>query len=308
MSEPTPDLSALYRRAVVGAARGALPGGGSGARGGLPAHVAGADGVRADGALLADYQHLLGEPGTDVLPAGFVHVLAFPLAMSIMVRDDFPLPVLGMVHVANRVVQHRPVTLTEPLTLAARAENLRPHKRGTQVDLVATASVDGETVWAGASTYLAKGRFLPAADAEASTAHGGPAADGGGSTGAGAGEPDPAAITGEPVARLRFDAAGVREYARVSGDRNPIHTSRLAARAFGFPTVIAHGMYTAARALAVLGRERGGAFTWEVEFGKPVVLPATVELVTARDADGWRYTGRGRRSGRSHLTGTVTPL
>lgn len=304
MSAPTPDLGALYRRAVVGAARDVLPGGGNGHGAALPAHVAQAEGVRADPTLLADYQHLLGEPGTDVLPAGFVHVLAFPLAMSVMVRDDFPLPVLGMVHVANRIVQHRPVGLGEAVDLSARAEGLRPHKRGTQVDLVASASVDGETVWEGTSTYLAKNRFLPGVDVPTVETDAGA----GNGTRASAGNGAAAEAGREPIARLRFDGSGVREYARVSGDRNPIHTSRLAARAFGFPSVIAHGMYTAARALAALAQERGPAFTWDVEFGKPVTLPATVELLTERDGDAWHYLGRGRRSGRTHLTGAVTPL
>ena len=42
-------------------------------------------GVRADADRLTAYQHLVGEPGTDVLPAGFVHVMAFPVATALMV-------------------------------------------------------------------------------------------------------------------------------------------------------------------------------------------------------------------------------
>ena len=45
-------------------------------------------------------------------------------------------------------------------------------------------------------------------------------------------------------------ASASRAYAAVSGDVNPIHMSALTAKAFGFPRAIAHGMYTAARALS----------------------------------------------------------
>ncbi len=55
----------------------------------------------------------MGAVAADVLPAGFVHVLAFPVTTALMVRDDFPLPLLGMVHLANTVTQHRPVRLGE---------------------------------------------------------------------------------------------------------------------------------------------------------------------------------------------------
>ena len=52
------------------------------------------------------------------------------------------------------------------------------------------------------------------------------------------------------------DVAGARDvgraYAEVSGDHNPIHTSRIGARLFGFPRPIAHGMWTQARCLAAL--------------------------------------------------------
>ncbi len=45
-----------------------------------------ARGVRADADHLTAYQHLLGESGSDSLPAGFVHVLAFPVATALMAR------------------------------------------------------------------------------------------------------------------------------------------------------------------------------------------------------------------------------
>ncbi len=256
------------------------------------------DGVRADPEQLAAYQRLLGEPGTDVLPAGYVHVLAFPLAMAVMVRPDFPLPVLGLVHVGNRVVVHRPVHLDEVLTVRAHAEGLRGHRAGTQVDLVVEVSAGTEVVWHGTSTYLAKGRTVPGADpAPSPQAAPEDRAPGTGGPGTGA-----HVTTG--VWRLGPDVG--RDYAEVSGDRNPIHVSRVGARLFGFPRPIAHGMYTAARALAAVGAARGDAFVWEVAFAKPVLLPGTVTLSVDRDGDAYHYRGA-NRSGKVHFTGTVTP-
>src|SRR5690606_8670846 len=105
------------------------------------------------------------------------------------------------------------------LAVRAWAEDLRLHRAGTQVDLVTEVDRDGETVWRGVSTYLAKGRTVAGAAA------------------AEPGERDVPALP--PVAgqwRLRPDVG--RRYAAVSGDRNPIHTSALGAKLFGFPRAI----------------------------------------------------------------------
>ncbi|MPV36792.1 MaoC/PaaZ C-terminal domain-containing protein [Georgenia subflava] len=305
------------------------------AAGALPPVVLRVEDVRADVEKLSEYQHLLGEAGTDVLPAGYVHVLAFPLAMAVMVREDFPLQVLGLVHVANRVEQHRALRLDEAVTVRAWAQNARPHARGTQVDLVVTVmDQDGAAVWRGVSTYLAKGR-APAADGgpaqQAGHATGGtpaPAADEGAADTDAAEAADAAIVPGAaadvapaetprtPTAVWRLGTDVAKQYAEVSGDRNPIHVSRLGARLFGFARPIAHGMYTAARALAATAPVRGESFLWTVEFGKPVLLPATVAFAvvpaagsggegTAANGAGTGYAAWDPRSGRQYLTGSV---
>lgn len=243
-------------------------------------------GVQASSEHLTEFQHLLGESASDVLPAGFVHVLAFPVATAFMVRNDFPLPLVGLVHLANRVTQLRPLRLGDVLEVRATATDLRAHRSGTQVDLVTEVSADGTVAWRGVSTYLARGVQL------AGTAD------------------EPPATFDPPTPTGRWTLAGDvgRRYAAVSGDRNPIHLSALSAMALGFPRAIAHGMYTASRALADVGAGRGDAFEWAVEFVKPVLLPGTVTVRIARSSDGFAFAGWDARSGKPHLAGTVTPL
>src|SRR5699024_8322848 len=223
--------------------------------------------VRADDAQLARYQHLLGDVLTDALPAGYVHVLGFPVAMAVMAREDFPLPLLGMVHIANQVQGRRPIDFQERLSVRAWAQELRRHAKGTQVELVVevTGSAAEEVAWRGVSTYLAKGRTLPGIPEAVETPR--------------AGEEWPEGLP-EPSAQWRLGAGTGRAYADVSGDRNPLHLGALPAKAFGFPRAIAHGMYTAARALTEVTVDRPEAFTWQVAFGKPVLLPGTVSFAS----------------------------
>ena len=57
--------------------------------------------------------------------------------------------------------------------------------------------------------------------------------------------------------------------------------TRWSAKAFGFPRAIAHGMWTKARCLAAL--RLPDAFTAEVRFKKPILLPAKVTFGEAED-------------------------
>ena len=328
--DQVPSLGSLYARALGRTARAAAPGMLSGGPSPttLPQVCYTVPRVPVDHAHLAEYQQLLGEAGTDELPAGYVHVLGFPLAMNLMVRSDFPLPVLGMVHVANRVEQFHTLTATDNLRVQARAQGLRAHRSGTQVDLVVeVAAQEGpEVAWRGVSTYLAKGTTLPglalAEPVEAGpggSAGSGDAVDDGDSRGAagsgnsrsGAGGNDAGGRGGLPEATAvwRLTPRTGRRYAAVSGDRNPIHMSALSARAFGFPRAIAHGMYTAARALAAVGPARGPAFTWQIDFAKPVLLPSRVSFGQTRtDSGTYTYAGWKAGSDRVHFTGSVRPL
>jgi acyl dehydratase len=237
-------------------------------------------GVTVDRAHLAEYDRVCGFRLTDELPATYPHVLAFPLAMALMARPEFPLPLLGLVHIENRIELHRPLTTAEPLDFLVRGEALRPHDRGTQVDVVARATVGEETVWTSRSTYLRR-----ASGSSARTAV------------------EPAAAPGSVIRVPRSTAV---DYAAVSGDRNPIHTSRLLARAFGFPRPIAHGMWTLARSVAALEGRLPGAYVLDASFKLPVLLPATVALATTPTADGWQLTLRDARTAKPHLSATVS--
>ncbi|MBW6440296.1 hypothetical protein KZ829_41895 [Actinoplanes hulinensis] len=277
-----PGTTAAYARAALGL----LPGfGRSGDT--LPDVEVQHRGVTVDPGHLAVYDRVCGFRLTDTLPATYPHVLAFPLAMRLMTGEGFPVPLIGLVHVANRITVRRAIPSSAVLDLSVRAADLREHPRGRQFDVVATATVDGAEVWRGVSTYLRLDASR-AADAV-------PPPSGGSLTGS---RPSPA---GGAVWRVPARVGG--DYAAVSGDRNPIHTSRLGARLFGFPRPIAHGMWTKARCLAALEGRLPGAYTVDVAFKKPVLLPATVRFTATPAATGWELTVHSRQP---HLSGTVT--
>src|SRR5215212_8511697 len=82
----------------------------------------------------------------------------------------------------------------------------------------------------------------------------------------------------------------------------------IAAKLFGFPTVIAHGMFSAAAVLANVEGQLPGAVKYSVRFAKPVVLPANAGLYVDRIDGGWELNLRDVKKGEPHLKGTVTAL
>jgi hypothetical protein len=66
-------------------------------------------------------------------------------------------------------------------------------------------------------------------------------------------------------------------------------------------------MWTKARCLAALESHLPGAFTVEVAFKLPVVLPAKVAFATWMDDTERRFALQDARSGKPHLEGGVSP-
>jgi len=274
-----PKLGRLYARAAVTA---------RGRRGDrLPETEFALRDVVIDRNRLASYAEVCGFRKSDVLPPTFPHVLAFPLAVTLMVDPSFPFAMPGLVHVGNRISQQRPLLADERLTLGVRATDLRDHPRGRQFDMVTEVTVGGEPVWSEASTYLRRERSRTASQQIPSPLVG--EGQGGGS----------------PSAIWRVPRDTGRRYAAVSGDVNPIHLNPLAARLFGFRRAIAHGMWLKARCLAALEGRLPDNLTATVEFKSPLLLPSTVAFFSASTDSGWAIAVSQAGTGRPHLTGTV---
>jgi acyl dehydratase len=252
--------------------------------------------VRVERTRLAAYDRVCGFALRDGLPATYLHVLIFPLQVALMADRSFPLGLPGLIHVRNRIVAHRLVDSGEVLSLSSSARALRPHPKGAQVALVGEVRVGEELVWEGISTYLARGASAPG-EVDA------------------AGEVEPETHPGVelpadaiPKAVWHVPADMGRRYASVSGDVNPMHLSSLAAKAFGFPRALVHGMWTKAHVLAALDPQLPAAYTVDVAFSQPLLLPAVANLVAVQRDQGWDFAVRPAQAAGDHLRGTVRAI
>lgn len=215
---------------------------------------------------LASYARVCGFSLLDTLPVTYPHILAFPLQLSLMTDPSFPFPAIGLVHIYNQITQHRPIEVSEKLSLRVWATPVEPHPRGRQFSLRSEVRVGEEMVWEEISTNLRRG----GKDEEAN------------------GPEVPSAEDLEPAATWELPGDLGRRYGSVSGDLNPIHMHSLSAKLFGFQSAIAHGMWTKARCLAALEPRLPDAYTVRAAFKRPILLPAKVQFVEGDERFGVR--------------------
>ncbi len=245
-----------------------------------------------DAGRLATYARVCGFAVRDLVPATWIHVQAFPLQLALLSAPDSPFSLAGIVHVTNSMSLLRPVSVGERLRLTSSYGPPREHRRGVLVDMIGEAYVGDELVWRGVSAYLVRGGSLPGMLPEQ--------------------QPDgvvlPSDVEVAADAVWRLPAGLGRQYAAVSGDFNPIHLNPLAARAFGFPRTIIHGMWTHARVLAALEPRLPDTYRMDVRFTKPILLPSSVRFGAERTGDTWTSVVRPRSGEKSHLVASVLPL
>lgn len=216
--------------------------------------------VELQAAEIARYAQASGFRREHGVPLAFPHTLAFPLHLLLLTQPTFPYPASGMVHLANRIRQYQKLEEGQALRLEVFAERWLAHPKGQALSIATRAHSGGSLVWESDSLYLRRGVSAPI------------------------GEPWQGSLPLDEQALVRTQRWSLggdlgRRFAQVSGDFNPIHTSWLGARLFGFRRPIAHGMWTLGRALAAQQPPHPlVAAELDCEFKLPIFLPAAVTL------------------------------
>ncbi|WP_028006997.1 MaoC family dehydratase [Solimonas flava] len=256
----------------------------------IPQYGVQVKGVRVSAQQLSDYRQVCGFADSHTLPITFPHVMAAALHLHLMTQPQFPLPLLGLVHVRNRIEQLRGLGTGESYDFDVRLAEAREVRQGLEFDIVSSVTVDGAEVWNEVMTtlYRIPGPKKPAAK---------PA-------------PVPASLSDYIAVDAPADIG--RRYAKVGKDFNPIHLAPLPARLFGFKRHIAHGMWSAAHCAALLADHlEGEPRMLDVQFRQPLFLPGRAALKFAHgigehgSGNGIEFALLARNSDKVHLTGLL---
>lgn len=217
--------------------------------------------IDVDQKRLAAYRNVCGFTDNALLPPTYPHILAFALQMQLLTAKEFPFPLLGLIHLSNRIRVLRPMGGVGRVRVSVQVQNLQPHAKGATFDVVTTLDDQLGPLWEAESQMLCRGVKLEGVPVE---------------------DVLTPSLTMTQVAQWKAPADIGRQYAKVSGDYNPIHLSAVSAKLFGFPTAIAHGLWNKARTLAALADHLPTAnVEIAVQFRKPVRLPSEVTLLAS---------------------------
>lgn len=280
-----PNLLNQYRRALLAKGQKGVPTS-------LPEVIAQFSAIRAEAKKVAEYSRVCGfKDSKDVLPITYPHILAFPLHMELMLHPEFPLALMGLVHIRNKITQHRAIGLKEKLDIYCSFSALTPTEQGLEFNIHTEVRVDDQIVWESDSTNLA--RKLGALPRTAKA------------------KEEQERFCASETWKLATDLG--RRYAKVSGDSNPIHLFALTAKLFGFKQHIAHGMWSKARAAATLYPLLGSdKCEIGVEFKQPVFLPASANLywnpLNEQSPNGSSFELWNSQNDRVHVKGYIRSL
>lgn len=234
---------------------------------------------------LEAYRQNCGSPPGEGLPGAAPHILAAPLHLYLLTRPASPLKAMGLIHVRNQIVSHQVIPNDAVMDIRVGVSKTEWVHKGLEMDVRTEVSIEGVLVWEETSVIFSR-------------------------------QPGAADIPRKPREQLQWwlETAGTqwglagnagRRYAAVSGDWNPIHLYGATASLFGFKRPIIHGMWSLARCLA---EYPSGAFSYDVEFRRPIALPGLIEFRREEGEGGAsRFALVRPEDGKEYLVGSYTP-
>jgi acyl dehydratase len=249
--------------------------------------------------LVRDYvRHVGGDPSAyrHVVPAHLFPQWGFPLAARGL--ENLPYPLVKVLNGGCRLQVDAQLPQGEPLHVRAWLEGIDDNGRRAvlhQRVVTGTATVpDAVSADLYAIVPLGGGKRAPSGGGNGAARNGEPKKD----------KPR-VPVDAEELARWKLGADAGLDFAKLTGDFNPVHWIRPYAKAFGFRNTILHGFSTLARAVEGLNRNLfAGSIdamrVFDCKFTRPLVLPARVGLYVS-DHQVWVGDAPG---GPAYLQGT----
>jgi acyl dehydratase len=187
--------------------------------------------------------------------------------------DGVPYPLAKVLNQGCRIEVHAPLPMAKALTLNAHLHGVDDNGSRARIHQRLSTTVDGQDTGLTADVFA----FVPLAKRKKD----GPKR-----------APPIVPPDAEEIGRRELASTAGLDFARLTGDFNPVHWIGPYARMAGFPGIILHGFATAAIATeaVIAARWNGDALrlkSLEVRFTRPLVLPASVGVfLSPPDTDG----------------------
>lgn len=220
---------------------------------------------------------------TESVPLPYLYLSVQPALLKLMTTPAFPSKPAGLVHLAAEFEWCAQVPVDTELNIGLTLSALTSTCKGRLLSVEADVSDAEQTLVRMQHHFLDRRWALASAPALPNWI-------------------EPSVWSSECCGRATFAVSlrDTRAYAALSGDYNPIHLSRLAARLFGQPQPLMHGMDLLSRCWAETQCQLAQPIRYaQVQFYAPVRLPASLhfdyQLAGSQLQGQVRAAGDGRR-------------
>ena len=229
----------------------------------------------------------------------YLQMLSLPLQLKCLTTPKSPFPVMGLVHMGNRIRLSSSYEIGVPVHLYASYTGVRQHHRGWEVDITVSGRQDRRRVYEATASYLVR----------INAAHVEPERNRQRYNSEPFVLPDGVAIYGDIEAK----SGTGRRYAALSGDVNPIHLSRLSASVLGFRRAIAHGMWSLAASGSMIFKDHRQQVTSQTEsvllenrFISPLMLPGKAQVYATPAGNERQFIVTNTSVSAAHLQGRLS--
>jgi hypothetical protein len=210
---------------------------------------------------------------SDIHPC-FAQVLGLSLQMKLLLQSDSPFPLLGLVHLHNKINQ---LEALRPglIELSCSFGEVSFHDKGILFEVIVRATQENEICIEATGGYLY--RISNESSKQASKTNSSSISET-----VGLAESKSSKIDHRETLKTNTG----RNYAKVSGDFNPIHLYTWSAKFLGFKRHIAHGMHTLALTTSFLRNTGfiGDRGIIDCQFKGPAALPCQLNVTVNKDS------------------------
>lgn len=198
---------------------------------------------------------------SESLPFSYLYILAQRAQVALMLDNQFTISIPGMIHINNNLVQHGvvnpelPIEIEVSILVESKPEgSLFPNSEVLYFQ-------GGAKVATCKSGYLVKRKSQ--SKSKSSKKHKTATSE---------------LSSTKHSATWDLSKSLGKKYSNVSGDKNPIHSSKLFAKFMGFKRPIIHGWCSVSQVIKEVNYINENVNEIEVNFNKPIFLPSTVQI------------------------------
>ncbi len=181
----------------------------------LPKITAKWENIKIDNDRLSEFNRICQIKNSEYLSLIFPFTLVYPVLQRILSHKAAPLSMFKVLNSRIQIFQYRNIGINETLSVHSELTGYRIRPKGLEIDIQSAVNSDGKTAWKNIQTFYYKGRF-GAPDQNYSPPNFNPIAD-----------------PGRLFSWFLPEGLGY-SFAKISGDGNPIHYSKIWARMLGF--------------------------------------------------------------------------